>query len=644
MMSTIQEVAQRAGTSIATVSHVIHHTRFVSEELREQVERAMRELDYTPEENRKIIVGFLLRNYRCSLAEDLIDAMNVFYSDQNIEVAAILTKPELTLQEIKTYQKRYHLDYVILDYTMQLKKVRRHQNLELPIIFLNHDPEEYPLCYHVNFDYRAATVAALRHLMSLGHTRILVITPQDNPYTNLVVLETCRAVYHQHGMDFPAENLVTLDTFLYRTEALPMVEQILNGREDITAIITTEMMATMHVVDYLRSKGIQMPQDISLLAIGDIFITKYLFFNRTRIDMRIRLLAQNIASIVLQTEDTHLYNVSPEFITGDTTKALVFDQFGRPGASQLSLELSESDIQRIRAKNYTVCVSFFMETTPVSQSQLEGLRDALNTLGIHMIQKTDAHGSYEIQNLQLQSFAAAKPDAVICIPNMDDNEVEPFRQHFPRRTHHLFSSCVPQSFTMNQYDCCIVSNALESGKQASKLLGKYMAANGLTHAAYLCVGSSSLPARHRDQSAISILQEEFPMVKLDQVLYYKEDTPMYAMMQTLLSEQPQIEAMYISQSNVAEAVLGILPLLGREDIKIVTQGVRKSVIDQLDHHGNVVGIVAPNSYEIGRLLAYACARCFLGLEQLPYVAVDPVAFTAQNLSRAWLSVMRNKLS
>ena len=77
-----------------------------------------------------------------------------------------------------------------------------------------------------------------------------------------------------------------------------------------------------------------------------------------------------------------------------TAKALVFDQFDRPGASQLSLELSEADIQKVRAGDYKVCVSTYMETTPVSHSKLEGLRDGLNTLGIHLVQKTDAHGSY----------------------------------------------------------------------------------------------------------------------------------------------------------------------------------------------------------------------------------------------------------
>lgn len=643
-MTTIQEVAQRAGTSIATVSHVIHHTRFVSEPLRQKVLEAMEELGYEPEESGKIIVGFLLRNYRCSFAEDLIDALNYYYCDRNVEVAAILVPSEITLQELKTYYKRYHLDFAILDYTVQLKKTRQHRELERPIIFLNHDPEEYPLCYHINFDYHAAMVQALRHLLSLGHKQILIISPVDNPYTNRVALETCRQVYEQYGMKFSPENVLLLDTYQRRHVVLPVLEKEFERRPQITGIITTEMMATMHVVDYLRTQGISTPQDMSLLAIGDIFLTKYLFFNRTRIDMRIPDVRMDIEKIIFHEAEKKFYNILPDFITGDSTKALVYDQFDRTGGSPLLMVLSEADIQRVRAGNFKVCVSLFTGSTPFSISQMEGLRDGLNTLGIHLIQQTDAHGSYEIQNLHLQGFREAKPDAVICIPNMDENEVEPFRNSFPRKTHHLFSSCVPEKFTQNQYDTCITNNAVESGKQASKLLGKYMVEHGLTHAAFLCVGRSSMPANRRDQSAINIIREEFPTVKLDHIVYYKDDSQIYTLVSDLLAAHPEIEAMYISQSRVTEAVLGILALLKRTDIKIVTQGVSKAVIDQLDKHLNVVGVVCPNSYEIGRLLAYASAHFFLGQEQAPYVAVDPVAFTPQNLSSAWLSVMKNKLT
>ena len=47
-MSTIKDIATRAGVSTATVSYVINGTRFVSPQLRDRVMTAVAELDYRP--------------------------------------------------------------------------------------------------------------------------------------------------------------------------------------------------------------------------------------------------------------------------------------------------------------------------------------------------------------------------------------------------------------------------------------------------------------------------------------------------------------------------------------------------------------------------------------------------------------------
>lgn len=59
------------------------------------------------------------------------------------------------------------------------------------------------------------------------------------------------------------------------------------------------------------------------------------------------------------------------------------------------------------------------------------------------------------------------------------------------------------------------------------------------------------------------MEEEFPLITLDKVVQYTEETQAYTMINDLLRELPQIEALYISQSRMAEAVLGVLSLLGR---------------------------------------------------------------------------------
>ncbi|TDF95506.1 LacI family DNA-binding transcriptional regulator [Paenibacillus piri] len=65
-MASINDVAQRAGVSKSTVSHVINKTRFVAPETIEKVRKAMEELDYYPSQvasslrsNKSKIIGFI---------------------------------------------------------------------------------------------------------------------------------------------------------------------------------------------------------------------------------------------------------------------------------------------------------------------------------------------------------------------------------------------------------------------------------------------------------------------------------------------------------------------------------------------------------------------------------------------------------
>jgi len=76
-MSTISKVAERAGVSRTTVSHVINHANRVSKPLREKVQAAIDELGYSPNPQAKS-----LRTGRTNLIAMLIpDIGNPFYTE-----------------------------------------------------------------------------------------------------------------------------------------------------------------------------------------------------------------------------------------------------------------------------------------------------------------------------------------------------------------------------------------------------------------------------------------------------------------------------------------------------------------------------------------------------------------------------------
>ncbi|MDI9228525.1 LacI family DNA-binding transcriptional regulator, partial [Serratia bockelmannii] len=76
-MATMKDVARLAGVSTSTVSHVINNNRFVSEQVREKVEQAIRELNYAP----SALARSLKINQTRTIGMLLTASSNPFYSE-----------------------------------------------------------------------------------------------------------------------------------------------------------------------------------------------------------------------------------------------------------------------------------------------------------------------------------------------------------------------------------------------------------------------------------------------------------------------------------------------------------------------------------------------------------------------------------
>ena len=85
-MATISQVAERAGVSPSTVSHVINSTRFVSNEAQFRVQQAMEELGYQP----NALARSLRRGETRTPVLILPGSSNPFFAEtaQDLEVAA----------------------------------------------------------------------------------------------------------------------------------------------------------------------------------------------------------------------------------------------------------------------------------------------------------------------------------------------------------------------------------------------------------------------------------------------------------------------------------------------------------------------------------------------------------------------------
>jgi len=89
MKAKITDVAQKANVSISTVSHVLNHTRFVSEETRKKVMDAVEELGYSPDASgrtfrtgKKMMIGLVVPDITNSVFAALIEDVDDVISKQ----------------------------------------------------------------------------------------------------------------------------------------------------------------------------------------------------------------------------------------------------------------------------------------------------------------------------------------------------------------------------------------------------------------------------------------------------------------------------------------------------------------------------------------------------------------------------------
>ena len=94
-ISTVKDVAEKAGISTTTVSHVINTTRFVSDDLAKRVDDAVRELDYQPSK----LARSLRTKASGTIGIVIPDSTNPFFAERVQRVALPREMPQYRSQQ-----------------------------------------------------------------------------------------------------------------------------------------------------------------------------------------------------------------------------------------------------------------------------------------------------------------------------------------------------------------------------------------------------------------------------------------------------------------------------------------------------------------------------------------------------------------
>ena len=305
-MTTIIEVAKRAGVSPTTVSHVINNTRFVSEDTRLRVMDAISELDY----RQNILARALRRGETHTLGLILPDSANPFFAEvgRSIEEAAyeknyniILCNSEWNKEKEERYVKvlsEKQVDGVIFMATGdEPRSLSRLLEQDIPIVVVDRELEDLEMD-SVLTNNRDGGYAATRHLIDYGHQRIGCISGPSHITPSAQRVTGYQQALLDAGLTIE-EELVVQGDFRPQT-GYEAAHHLLTLNDPPSAIFVCNDMMAIGVLSLATSLGMRIPEDFSVVGFDNIELSTYTVPPLTTYSQSKELMGYNAIKMLLE--------------------------------------------------------------------------------------------------------------------------------------------------------------------------------------------------------------------------------------------------------------------------------------------------------------------------------------------------------
>lgn len=277
-MATMKDVAQRAGVSASTVSHIINGTRYVSPELTEAVISVIEDLDYRPyglarslRTKQSRTVGVLIPDntnpYFAEIARLLED---VFFSHgYNVIVCNTEQNPDKELTYLRLLQEKA-VDAMVFVSTGgdagAIETIRRQQ---IPCVLLDRDVHGLNLD-RVIAENEPGAYMATRHLIDRGHRRIGMIAGPKG-----IAAADSRLVGYERAMNESSLPTRIVQGDFQLESGYLGYRELRRNEPALTAVFAANDLMALGVLHGAAEDGVRCPKDLSVVGFDDIQLASY---------------------------------------------------------------------------------------------------------------------------------------------------------------------------------------------------------------------------------------------------------------------------------------------------------------------------------------------------------------------------------
>lgn len=289
MAASIKDVAKEAGVSIATVSRVLNDIDVVNEDTKKKVLAAIKKLGYRPnivarslKTQKTSTIGIIIPDISSQFYPEIVrgaeDVANIY--DYNIILCNTDLDIEKEMEYLKVLKEKMVDGVLYMSSSLQKDVIEFIRELEIPTVLAETIDEEksFP---SVTIDNLKAAYDATMYLIEKGNKKIAYIGPNDEN-VNAVALR-----YRGYKKALMEKN-IELDEALIcfagikAKDGYEAINRILSN-SSIDAVFCASDEIAMGVINSLRDKDINVPDDIDVMGFDNVYSSSIFYPKLTTI-------------------------------------------------------------------------------------------------------------------------------------------------------------------------------------------------------------------------------------------------------------------------------------------------------------------------------------------------------------------------
>jgi ribose transport system substrate-binding protein len=304
------------------------------------------------------------------------------------------------------------------------------------------------------------------------------------------------------------------------------------------------------------------------------------------------------------------------------------------------VQLTDDEISKVKGMNATAAIVLHYGGNDWSTAQVDGLKKQFGDLGIKVIAVTDANFKPEKQVSDIETVLAKKPDIIVSIPTDPVATAGAYKKAAAQGVKLVFMDNVPKGMKPGKdYVSVVSADNAGNGVASAHLLAK--ALDGKGKIGIIFHDADFFVTRQRYDAFKETVQKDYPDLEIvdEQGIAgpdFAGDAEKAA--SAMFTKHPDLKGIWAVWDLPAEGVMAGARAAGRTDIVISTIDLGKNAAIAMKDGEMIKGIGAQRPFDQGTTEAKLAAYGLLGKKAPPYVALNSLPVTKDNVADAWQTV------